>query len=226
MYILSLSESIPDVQTINVTKAKPLIRGNANNGDARNQPDADADADADADDGIRDKNDDDTSGDSLPSYLTLITLHGDIVIELKPSWALDSVKYIQKLLQSQEQCQNCRLYRAEQHGILQGVLRKPDVQPNEVLGDCPENTKLFKPNNPCHGPMMTRGMVGWAAGKGGPDFFIHNYDRAADWWGHEHTVWGQVIDESLEVVSKILDLPAHKQSGMMFLDESIQVKIE
>lgn len=35
--------------------------------------------------------------------------------------------------------------------------------------------------------MMTKGMVAWAAGDTGPDFFIDNYKRKADWWGTQHT---------------------------------------
>jgi hypothetical protein len=34
---------------------------------------------------------------------------------------------------------------------------------------------------------MTKGMVAWAAGESGPDFFMNNYKAKADWWGTQHT---------------------------------------
>jgi len=89
-----------------------------------------------------------------------------------------------------------------------------------VLGSCPEGVDT---EELCHGPIMHRGLVGWAAGEGGPDFFIDNYKRVADWWGHEHTVWGEITDESsLNTVNGIFDLPKHKQ-GLTYLDTPIHI---
>ena len=159
----------------------------------------------------------------LPKSLKIMTSQGDIVIELRPNQALESVQYINTLLNSPEPCGNCRFYRAEQKGILQGILKKPGIQPNTVLGTCPEK---FKDVPKCHGPLMTRGMVGWAAGEGGPDFFIDNYRRPADWWSNDHTVWGEIVDEeSLHVVDSFFDLPAHKD-GLTFLDKDVHIDIK
>jgi len=156
----------------------------------------------------------------LPKSLTLSTVEGEILINLRPDLSLDSVKYIKALLDSPKACKNCRLYRAEQRGILQGILVKDDVAPNTVLGSCPEGVDT---EELCHGPIMHRGLVGWAAGEGGPDFFIDNYKRVADWWGHEHTVWGEITDESsLNTVNGIFDLPKHKQ-GLTYLDTPIHI---
>ena len=160
---------------------------------------------------------------ALPKSLTLATSQGSIVIELRPNQALESVQYINALLGSPEPCKICRFYRAEQRGILQGILKKTDVPPNTVLGSCPDE---FKDVPKCHGPLMTRGMVGWAAGEGGPDFFIDNYPRPADWWSNDHTVWGEIIDrESLVVVDSFFDLPRHTD-GLTYLDEHVPISME
>ena len=159
----------------------------------------------------------------LPKSLTLMTSQGDIIIELRPNQALESVQYINLLLNSPEPCGPCQFYRAEQKGILQGILKKSSISPNTVLGTCPEE---FKDVPKCHGPLMTRGMVGWAAGEGGPDFFIDNYRRPAEWWSHDHTVWGEIVDEeSLHVVDSFFDLPTHKQ-GLTFLDDNVHIVIK
>ncbi|KAI2493090.1 hypothetical protein MHU86_21438 [Fragilaria crotonensis] len=70
---------------------------------------------------------------------------------------------------------------------------------------------------------MTKGMVGWAGGGTGPDFFIDTYDAPATHWGNQHTVWGKVMDgESLAIITRIYDLPATNRGGMTFLDENIK----
>jgi len=159
----------------------------------------------------------------LPKSLTLTTSQGNIEIELRPNQALESVQYIKSLLDSPEPCKRCRFYRAEQRGILQGILKKSNVLPNKVLGTCPDG---FKDVPKCHGPLMTRGMVGWAAGEGGPDFFIDNYSRPADWWNNDHTVWGEIVDEeSLRVVDSFFDLPRHTD-GLTYLDKHVPIGIE
>ena len=178
------------------------------------------------------KNDNDID---LPTKVTLKTIQGNIVIQLKPNQALDSVLYIKELLKENKKkpCQNCRFYRAEPRGILQGILRNDNIPPNRKLGTCPIDIPKSTWNNnnkkaKCHGPIMTRGMVGWAAGKAGPDFFIDYYKQPADWWGHDHTVWGEIVDvESLRVVDSFFDLPgAKKSSGLRMLDHPIHIDLE
>ena len=109
----------------------------------------------------------------LPEQLTLRSKLGDIKIVLRPDLSLESVEYIKALLESPDPCPRCRFYRAEKPGIIQGMLAKNGTPPNTVLGKCPEEFKdvprhdcpKHDPNCGCHGPLMHRGMVGWAAGK-------------------------------------------------------------
>jgi cyclophilin family peptidyl-prolyl cis-trans isomerase len=160
---------------------------------------------------------------SLPSFISLETAIGDILIQMRSDLSLESVEYIQRLLEDHRPCEHCRFYRAQDRGILQGIMKKPGVKVNHVLGTCPPNMNTHSRTKKCHGPIMTRGMVGWAGGGAGPDFFIDNYKRKADWWGHEHTVFGEVDPSSFHVVESFFDLPRHSSEagGMMFLDESI-----
>jgi cyclophilin family peptidyl-prolyl cis-trans isomerase len=172
--------------------------------------------------------------------VTLVTSQGDILIHLRPDLAPESVQYVQALIQSDAPCKKCRFYRAEQRGILQGVLVKDGIPPNETLGKCPltsdelqefhkkvaEEDESGKAKPPaCHGPLMTRGMVGWAAGEGGPDFFIDFYKRPANWWGRDHTVWGMVDEKDWDVVESFFDLPAHRD-GLVFLDEPVSIDLK
>jgi cyclophilin family peptidyl-prolyl cis-trans isomerase len=74
--------------------------------------------------------------------------------------------------------------------------------------------------------LNARGMVGWAGGGSGPDFFINTYLQPVEWWEHQHTVWGQIKDEeSLQLVQRIYKLPATLK-GMRMLDEKIEFRIE
>lgn len=158
------------------------------------------------------------------SSIRLETVQGDIIVQLRPDLSLESVEYIQRLLNDPHPCETCRFYRAQDRGILQGIMKKPGVAVNTKLGTCPTNVNAF--NKKCHGPAMTRGMVGWAGGGAGPDFFIDNYKREADWWGYQHTVFGEVDASSLDVVESCFDLPRHSDGGMMFLDEAIPFDIK
>lgn len=74
-----------------------------------------------------------------------------------------------------------RFYRVENQLLLQGIISEDSVPKNTILGPCPDYAKYqnhatkcpaHDPNCGCHGPVMTNGMVGWAGGTGGPDFFI------------------------------------------------------
>jgi len=182
-------------------------------------------------------NNNNNNTDNLPKTLTLTTSQGPIHIHLRPDLSLPSIQYISALLQqSSKPCKRCSFYRAEKPGILQGILVKEGVTPNKVLGECPEEYReeskegrdcpKHDPNCGCHGPVMERGMVGWAAGKGGPDFFIDMYKRKADWWHNEHTIWGQVIDpDSLKVIEGIFELPT-KKTGLTYLTPNVPIEIE
>ena len=107
---------------------------------------------------------------------------GEIRIVLRPDLSKGSVEYIQKLVNFNK-CDRCSLYRADQRGILQGIMKNANIPTNTERGPCPEGLSEVKNDCPdwdkqcgCHGPIMTRGAVAWAAGQaGGPDFFIDNY---------------------------------------------------
>ncbi len=140
------------------------------------------------------------------------------------------MNYIYQLVESKE-CQKCQFYRAEKPGILQGIIQaNSDIPTNTVLGSCPpEATNVpndcpaWDPNCGCHGPVMTRGSVAWAAGQaGGPDFFINAYHRPAQWWGTQHTNFGFIDDiASMAIIDQILDLPVTENSGMHHLKNAI-----
>ena len=162
--------------------------------------------------------------------LVLTTPHGEIRILLRPDLSSGSVDYVRRLVK--EGCRQCKFYRAEKPGILQGMMKNPNVEVNQVRGSCPDDgvaasvpndCPSWDPHCGCHGPIMTRGMVAWAAGQaGGPDFFIDAYKRPAKWWGTQHTNFGQIVDaDSLQVVDAIFDLPATKKSGLTYLEDHI-----
>ncbi|KAL7538424.1 hypothetical protein ACHAXR_008545 [Thalassiosira sp. AJA248-18] len=128
----------------------------------------------------------------------------------------------------------CNFYRAEKKLLLQGIMTEESVPRHQVvLGPCPlENYKpksecpKHDPNCGCHGPVMTKGMVGWAGGGGGPDFFINTFAKPVDWWENQHTVWGEIRDEkSMKVVESAYDLPAH-MSSMRMLNEKVEFSLE
>jgi cyclophilin family peptidyl-prolyl cis-trans isomerase len=173
----------------------------------------------------------DSTKDKEPAKETLVltTTLGEMRIVLRPDLSKESVQYVKKVVLYRD-CPNCRFYRAEKPGILQGILKGPDVTLNEVKGSCPPGYESVPNDCPewdkscgCHGPVMTRGMVGWAAGATGPDFFIDAYKQPAKWWGTQHTVWGEVQDEAtLEIIAQIWTLPTSEEGGLTFLKEPIK----
>lgn len=164
--------------------------------------------------------------------LVLTTKLGDIRIVLRPDLSKESVDYVRKVAETQS-CQRCTFYRAEKPGILQGVLSSSKVQAAYVKGACPAGSEsvvndcpTWDKNCGCHGPVMTRGMVGWAAGQMGPDFFISDYFKPAQFWGTQHTVWGELQDEtSLALLDTVWTLPAHDQGGLTMLDEPLHFEM-
>ena len=73
---------------------------------------------------------------------------------------------------------------------------------------------------------MTMGMLGWAGGGGGPDFFINMYKQPATHWAKDHTIWGGLANEdSLKVVDSMFELHPKKMGGMTFLDEELHFDI-
>ena len=160
--------------------------------------------------------------------LVLTTQHGNLRIVMRPDLSPSSVSYIRPLVQSGT-CKRCNFYRAEKPGILQGIMDDPEVKVTVNKGECPpefvnskQDCPAHDPNCGCHGPTMTKGMVGWAGGDTGPDFFIDSYKEPAKFWGQQHTVFGEIKDDaSFAVIDKIYSLPVTNK-GMTYLDEKIQ----
>jgi len=161
--------------------------------------------------------------------LIISTKHGDVKIVMRPDLSAESVAYVHALVDSGK-CKRCNLYRAEKPGILQGIMQDPTVSYEEITkGKCPpeyqdekQDCPAHDPQCACHGPIMTKGMVGWAAGGTGPDFFIDSYEKPAKFWQNQHTVFGEIKDDaSFSVIEKIYTLPATNK-GLTFLDEKIE----
>jgi len=73
--------------------------------------------------------------------------------------------------------------------------------------------------------------VGWAGGKGGPEFFINTSNTPSNWWNYLHTVWGIIRDEeSLRVAESVYGLPIDKSrtmvSGMRMLEQDVEFSLE
>ena len=165
--------------------------------------------------------------------LVLTTQYGEIRIQLRPDLSQSSVDYIHRVIESKI-CRRCNFYRAEKAGILQGILANKDAKFNTERGPCPPGSESIRNDCPkwdpqcgCHGPILTRGMVAWVEGKGGgPDFFINNYQQPANFWGTQHTTFGEIEDQkSLSVVDQIFTLPVQKRDGMSRLEDSIPFEI-
>lgn len=160
--------------------------------------------------------------------LVLITKHGIIRIAMRPDLSKESVDYIRELTQSKT-CHDCNLYRAERNFLLQGIMKNPNSRIKITKGACPPGYEDKSDDCPpeqfacgCHGPTMTRGLVGWAAGDTGPDFFIDTNKEPVTDWGQTHTVFGEVKDEhSFAVIDKIYSLPTTKK-GLTMLNDKIE----
>jgi hypothetical protein len=97
-------------------------------------------------------------------------------LKLFPQYSQSSVDFVQYAASAV-----CRgeLYRSEKNFLVQGRISCPpgSSHPKVVKGDCPAGIPPDKsrrcpshdPNCGCHGPIMSKGMVGWAGGSAGPD---------------------------------------------------------
>jgi len=148
---------------------------------------------------------------------------GSVHIQLRSDLSPESAQAILEQLE----CESCQLYRAEEPGILQGILQNGHIKdiprgicPNDeaaaIENDCPDWDKECA----CHGPVMSRGMVGWAGGATGPDFFFNLYLDPVSAWGTQHTVWGEVV-HGLDVLEKLVQRPATNEGGMHMMEERV-----
>jgi len=125
---------------------------------------------------------------------------GRIRIKLRDDLSPESVRHVRAVVERGTCSEKCKFYRAQGKSILQGIMSVPDAGPafdpkqTVVKGQCPDEFAYFAnkcaehdPKCDCHGPIMTKGQVGWAGGGTGPDWFIDYYDRPVDWWGTTHT---------------------------------------
>jgi hypothetical protein len=126
------------------------------------------------------------------------------------------------------------LYRSEHNFLIQGRISCGSKAKTKVVkGACPPGTAVDKqracpshdPQCGCHGPIMTRGMVGWAGGSAGPDFFVYTARGAATHWAHDHTVFAQVADdESWTTIEELGKLPV-RHDGMTFFKDKIRLAV-
>jgi hypothetical protein len=141
---------------------------------------------------------DQVSMEYLHAYHGTVILHleglGDVTIHTRADWSMESVVFVHDLAENGN-CERCNFYRSEKPGIFQGMMVSPTHVPKvDVKGPCPpqfdDKQQACPPHDPncaCHGPIMERGMVGWAGGGTGPDFFIDMYPNPAKFWGNQHT---------------------------------------
>jgi len=83
----------------------------------------------------------------------------------------------------------------------------PPGVPPDPARKCPSG----EPQCGCHGPLLSRGMVAWADGGTGPDFFVaaREEDDTPTKMGHGHTVFGEVEgDDSWAALERLRALPA------------------
>ena len=72
--------------------------------------------------------------------------------------------------------------------------------------------------------VMPRGMVCWAGGAGGPDFFINLIDQAG--FGDSHLCWGQIDD--MQLVDWLVTLPKKPKArpqDMTFLQDTLYLNV-
>lgn len=107
------------------------------------------------------------------------------------------------------ECHPCTIYRGEPVPSYWGSKDHPDRWDNGGRWGPPYalvqggllNTKIDHIEREPHKPQMERGMVAWA-GSRGVHFFIALAQHPE--WGHEHTVWGRVLEEDMGMVDDLV----------------------
>ena len=158
---------------------------------------------------------------------------GSILLRLKPQFSNSSTKFWET--GAHVQCTG-NIYRNEQSLLLQGRLDCAGIKmPVVQKGNCPQGTKIDSsrscpPHDPecgCHGPIMRKGMVGWAGGGTGPDFFIYTGVDPATHWNHDHTVFAEVEgSDSWRVLEKLHELPSRQDGEMIIIESPVHFRLE
>ena len=128
-----------------------------------------------------------------------------------------------------------QIYRSESF-LMQGRIACPALKAKVVKGSCPEgiapdlsrHCPSHDPQCGCHGPIMTRGMVGWAGGGSGPDFFVYTGAAPASHWAHDHTVVGMVDEQGMRALEQLHALPtkANSPGGMTMLAAPVDLHVQ
>ena len=168
--------------------------------------------------------------------------HLTLRLRLLPEHSESSVAFMRHAARS-----GCggELYRSEKDFLVQGRINcaAGAAVPTVVKGSCPAGVELPKsracpshdPNCGCHGPIMGKGMVGWAGGSAGPDLFIYTAHMdpsrcpvggcEARHWSHDHTVFAEVADGATwGAINELYALPV-KQQGMTFFADKIGLTV-
>ena len=144
----------------------------------------------------------------------------DIRMKLYAKEAPEAARYVKYLASdAKQQCHKCTLYRGEPVPSYWGSEAYPDryfdggrwgppyaLVQGALLAD--EDGSASSPAPPpaeTHNPIIERGMVAWAGGKGGPHFFIALAHHPE--WGHDHTVFAKVVEDDMGKVDALLTRP-------------------
>lgn len=161
-------------------------------------------------------------------------------LRLLPEHSAPSVEFMR--FAATHQCGG-ELYRSEKDFLVQGRINcggSGAAPPRVVKGGCPAGVlpdgkracPEHDPNCGCHGPIMSKGMVGWAGGSSGPDLFIYTASRScavggcpATHWSRDHTVFAEVADDATwAVIEELYALPV-KRDGMTFFAEKLKLAV-
>lgn len=152
-------------------------------------------------------------------------------LKLLPEFSQSSVAFLKEAAAAS--CPG-ELYRSEHSFLIQGRISCATHHTKVVKGDCPPGASKdpnrqcpsHDPNCGCHGPIMKRGMVGWAGGSAGPDFFVYIGEHPATHWSHDHTVFAEIADEnSWHAIEELGKLPTHNQ-GMTYFNDKIKLTVQ
>lgn len=138
------------------------------------------------------------------------TALGQIRVQLLPDLAPSSVRELLRMglllstsssgSSSSGHCSNCRIYRAERGFLVQGVVETPGAY-----------VAVPRHPNPPQRKVMQRGLMCWAGGGGGPDWFVNMIDQSG--FADQHLCFGQVDQAGLAVFESILSLPVKPKGG-------------